>query len=327
VSGTVKAVNSAIVKAKVAGELLRLGVREGDLVHAGQTLGQIDTAELDWRLRQAQQQAGAAQAQVAMAERALVNNQALVRQGFISPTALENAQSTAQGAKATEEAASAAVGLARKALADATLVAPLSGVVSQRLAQPGERLAVDGRVLEIVDLTQLEMEAALAPQDLALVRIGAQATLEVDGVAGSVAAQVARINPSASAGARTVTVYLKLSPNPALRQGLFAKGRVDAGRQQVLAVPASSVRLDQPQPYVLAIDNGLTAQRSVVTGLAGRSDGGNDIVEIVSGVAPGTPLLAGRVGVVRAGTPVRQAALPVAAGAPDTPASAAVAVR
>ena len=302
VTGSIKAVQSALVKARVAGELQQLSVREGDAVRAGQVLGQIDPTETDWRLRQAEQQAGAAQAQVDIAERALANSKALVAQGFISPTALASAESTAQGARASQQAAQAAVELARKARADTRLVAPLSGLVSQRLAQPGERVALDARVLEIVDLSQLELEAALAPQDVALLRLGARARLRVDGLTDPVTGQVARINPSTTAGARTVAAYLRLDPHPGLRQGLFAQGRVEAGGADVLALPNSAVRRDQPQPYVLTFEQGQAAQRSVTLGRSGQADDGEALVEVTAGLQADALVLTARTGPVRPGT-------------------------
>ncbi len=308
VSGGLKAVTSAVVKAKVPAELRSLAVREGDAVKAGQTIGQLDTTELDWRLRQAEQTAAASRAQLDIARRALDNNRALVAQGFISATALDTSVSNEAAAQANLQAADAAVELARKARADARLVAPIAGLVSQRHAQPGERVAVDARIVEIVDLSRLELEAALAPEDVADVRVGQTARLQVDGIAAPVDATVARINPSAQAGTRAVLVYLAVQPQPALRQGLFARGAIAMAGQPVLAVPVSAVRIDQAAPYVLALADGRVVHRPVTLGLRGEAvvDGrAEPVVQLLTGVADGTTLLRGSVGTVRDGTPAR----------------------
>jgi RND family efflux transporter MFP subunit len=301
VSGSLKAVNSAIVKAKVAAELRTVSVREGDAVRAGQVVAQLDPTEFDWRVRQTEQQAAAARAQLEIAQRQLANNQALVAQGFISPTALESSVSAEAGAKATLEAALAAVELARKARADATLVAPISGVVSQRLAQPGERMAIDARLLEIVDLSRLELEAGITPEDLAALRVGALARLQVDGVSDTVPARVVRINPSAQTGSRMVTAYLAVEPLPALRHGLFARGWIDLERRPALVVPLSAVRSDQARPYVLRVNGDRAELRVPEFGSRGQAQG-IDAVEVRTGLAEGDRLLAGSVGFVRDGT-------------------------
>ena len=100
VSGTLKATRSAMVKARVAGELQALEVREGDAVVAGQILARVDATEYLAKQRQAQQQAEAARAQVEVAQRQFDNNKALMDQGFISKTALDISESTLRGAKA-----------------------------------------------------------------------------------------------------------------------------------------------------------------------------------------------------------------------------------
>jgi len=329
VSGSLVAVNSAFVKARVAAEIKSMAVREGDSVRAGQVLAQLDTTEFDWRLRQAEQQAQAARSQLDIAQRALQNSRSLVTQGFISATALENAVSTEAGAQATLQAAMAGVELARKARADATVSAPISGQIAQRLVQPGERVPVDARLLEIVDLSRLELQASVAPENAGLLRVGATAKLNVDGIDGQVTARVVRINPSAQAGSRSVIAYLELEPNPSLRQGLFARGTIELERRQALLLSLSAVRTDQAQPYALRLDGTQVAQRTLSLGQRGQS-GADEVVEVLQGLAEGDRVLAGSLGAVRDGATVRISEIePVAApaDAPRTSASAASAAR
>jgi RND family efflux transporter MFP subunit len=325
VSGALKATQSAVVKARVAGELQELSVREGDRVQAGQVIARIEPSEYQARVRQAQQQADSAKAQVDIAQRQFDNNQALVNQGFISQTALLNSQASLNGAKATHAAALAALDLAEKSLADATLRSPLTGVVAQRLAQPGERVAIEARLIEVINLSQLEIEAALTAEDASRVRVGMTAQLQVEGVAKPVPAKVLRINPSAQMGSRSVVVYLGVQGREGLRQGLFAQGSLGTQSLQVLAVPVSSVRTDKPQPYVQVVQDGKLVHITVRT--AERSEGEQQSLVAVTGVAEGTQVLSGSVGAVREGVQVRFTATAkpdlVPAAAQATPASAA----
>jgi RND family efflux transporter MFP subunit len=317
VSGALKATQSAVVKARVAGELQELSVREGDRVQAGQVIARIEPNEYQARVRQAQQQADSAKAQVDIAQRQFDNNQALVNQGFISQTALLNSQASLNGAKATHAAALAALDLADKSLADATLRSPLTGVVAQRLVQPGERVAIEARLVEVINLSQLEMEAALTAEDASRVRVGMTAQLQVEGVAQPVSAKVLRINPSAQTGSRSVVVYLGIQGREGLRQGLFAQGSLGTQSLQVLAVPVSSVRTDKPQPYVQVVQEGKVAHITVRTGE--RSEGERQNLVAVAGVSEGQQVLSGSVGALREGVQVRF----TAAAKPDlTPAAA-----
>ena len=298
VSGSLRAVESAMVKARVGGELQGLTLREGDSVKAGQEIARIDPTEARARLRQAQQQADAAKAQVDINQRQYANNRALVDQGFISSTAL-----------VTYQAAVSAADVARKTLDDTVLRSPITGLVAQRLAQPGERVAVDARIVEVVNLSRLELEALLTPADSLAVRVGQKAQLSIEGSAAPVAATVARISPSAQAGSRTVPVYLRVE-QPAgetpLRQGLFVQGTLDTGRADVLAVPLDAVRTDKPAPYLQTVKDGRIAHTEVKTGARAVVDGQAWVaVEGVQGnVQDGTVVVAGRIGQLREGTAV-----------------------
>lgn len=318
ISGALKAVNSAIVKARVPGELQGLTVREGDRVEAGQVIARVESTEYADRVRQAQQQADAAKAQVEIAQRQVDNNAALVRQGFISKTAADNSLASLNTAQANHRAAQAGIDVLRKSLADTVLRAPISGQVSQRLAQPGERVAPEARIVEIVDLSRLELEASISPADSVAVRVGQQALLRIEGVAQPVAATVARINPSAQAGSRSVLIYLTVAAQPGLRQGLFAQGQLATETQRALAVPLNAVRTDKPLPYVQVVEGDRIAHRTVQTGVRGQVDG--ELWVAVQGVADGVRVLRGAAGVVREGTQVKLAA-------PVAPASAAQGAR
>ena len=331
VSGGLRAVQSAFVKAKVAAELKSLTVREGDRVSAGQLIGQLDNTEYQWRLRQAQDQAQAAQSQLDTAQRTLDNNKALVDQGFISRNALDTSVNSAAGASASLQAAKATAEIARKAVQDSEIRAPIAGLIAQRLVQPGERVGLDARIVEIVDLDRLELEASMAPEDVVLLRVGQSASVQIDGLAEPVAARVVRINPSASAGSRAVLAYLALDPGAAgagLRQGLFARGSIELQRQSALVVPVSALRFDQARPYVMAVQDGKAVAHAVDTGARGQAliNGRiESVVEILSGLQAGWPVLRGTVGVLREGTLIR---LPAAAsGAGSAAAVAPAALR
>ncbi|PUE09983.1 efflux RND transporter periplasmic adaptor subunit [Limnohabitans sp. T6-20] len=307
VSGTLKASQSAMVKARVAGELMDLVVREGDLVKAGQLIARIDPTEYQARERQAKQQADAAQAQVEIAQKQFDNNKALVDQGFISQTALQTSAASLNGAKATHMAALAALDVTRKALEDASIRSPISGQIAQRLAQPGERMAVDARIVEVVNLSQLELEAALPAADASLVRNGMKAQLKIEGMEEPVSAKVLRINPAAQAGSRSVLVYLGLAGQGGLRQGLFAEGSLGTRTVQALAVPLSSVRTDKPQAYVQVVDGGQVRHVTVQTGARTERTLKNTTLTWVEvqGLTEGAQVLTASAGAVREGTPVK----------------------
>ncbi|MDD4945119.1 MAG: HlyD family efflux transporter periplasmic adaptor subunit, partial [Rhodoferax sp.] len=181
----------------------------------------------------------------------------------------------------------------------------ISGQISQRLVQNGERVAIDTRVLEIVSNQSLELDASVNAADAAWVKVGQDAQLSVEGSTQPFAAKVARLNPSASLGSRALLVYLALAPNTSLRHGMFAQGTLHVGSTQALALPLTAVRTDKPQPYVQLIAQGKVVHTPVTIGARGEFEGQTMVA--VSGVTEGSQVIAGQVGSLRTGTLVQVA--------------------
>ncbi|GAB4400094.1 MAG: efflux RND transporter periplasmic adaptor subunit [Rhodoferax sp.] len=303
VDGTVTARNSAWVKARVAGELQGLSVREGETVTAGAVLATIHAPDVHARLTQAREQAQAAKAQVQTAQRALDNNQALMQRGFVSETALTNARAALESALATAAAAQAGADAAAQVVNDTVVRAPLTGQVSQRLVQNGERVAPDARLLEVIDNRALEAVVQLSAAESLQVRPGQRATLHLADGSPPLVAQVVRLNPAADPQSRRINAYLSLPADAGLRHGLFVQGHIDVDQVQGPAVPVSALRTDEPEPYLQWFD-GRVVRHSPVTVQARGTLRGEEWA-IVSGLPAKAQVLKSSVGRLRDGTPAQ----------------------
>jgi RND family efflux transporter MFP subunit len=311
ITGAVKAQNVAQLKAKVPGELSQLLVREGETVKKGQAVARIDATDYQTRVVQARNSFLAAKGQVDIAQRSFDNNKALVDQNFISKTALDTSLSQLEVAKANAAAAKAALDLAEKAVGDTLVTSPISGVVSQRFAQQGEKLGQDAKIVEVVDLSALELEAAVPAQDVTQVRAGQVAHVVADGLTQAVEGNVVRIAPATQGTSRNVMVYIKLKPEAGqlMKQGMFAQGTITMGSNvSQLAVPVSAVRVDEPQPYVWLLSagnaNGEGAKlikSTVVLGTRTQTDT-DTLVSITSGARVNSRILRGGIASIQDGT-------------------------
>lgn len=324
VTGTLTPVERTTVKARVAGEIAELAVREGDAVRDGQLLARLDPTDFDLRVREREAQLRSAQAQLEQAQRTLENNRRLLEKQFISQNAFDNAASAVDVAAAARDAAVAQLNQARKALADTRIIAPMSGVVAERFAQVGEKLPVDGRILSIVDLSRMEIEAPVPASEIAAVRIGQPVAMSIEGIAGEQAGRVVRINPGTQAGTRSVPVYLALSfpEGSRVRAGMFAQGRLALEeRRDVLVVPLAAIRDAGGRQFVYLIDDGRLVERDLRVGLRDESapagQGAVGLAEVLDGLKAGDHIVGVNLGTLRAGS--RVAVAPVAPAPPPAP--------
>ena len=196
------------VATKIPGRVTEVLADEGDAVEAGQVLARIDTKDSEAQLRQAEaeierarQTRVAAQAlvtqrrsELVFAEQELQRAQALHERGFASRERLDQRRAESQTASAalaaalaqievadrTIDAMTAAADRIRVGIADGVLTAPRSGRVLYRLAEPGEVLGVGGRVLTLLDLTDVYMTIFLPTREAGRVPLGGEARIVLD---------------------------------------------------------------------------------------------------------------------------------------------------
>ena len=316
-TGSLKAVDSATVKAKVAGELRILSVREGMAVNKGDVVGQIDPTDYELRIHEKQAQLRQAEAQWLTAQRNAEANSQLVARGFISENSSANTISALDAAKAARDAVQFQLEQAMKALADTRLIAPISGVVAERFALPGEKLSPDNRVVSIVSTQKLEAEVAVPAQDLAGIRPGQSLRLKVEGIETEQAAKVLRINPATSGNSRNVMVYLGLeSSGTSLRAGAFVQGLLPIqARAEVLAVPVNAVRDQGGRQSVWVVRQGKLEERVVRTGIrddqAKAPNGAIGMVQILEGLQEGDTVIATTLGSSSSGSAAMKNGVPV----------------
>jgi len=305
ITGTLAPSNWTTVKAKVAGDLKTILVREGESVKPGQVLARIDTQDAQARLDEKAADLEGGRAQLALAQKNRANNLALLQQKFISQNAFDGVQSNYQVSEARLKALEAQVALAKKALADTVVTAPQAGIVSQRHAQPGEKLPVDGKILTLVDLAQMEVEAAVPAGDIPSIRIGQEVRFRVEGFGErEFRGRIDRINPATQTGSRSILVYAVL-PNQdgALKGGMFAKGSVTLSRiDSAQVLPLSAVREENGKAYVMRIANDRLESLPVRLGLRNEDEG---TVQIVDGLDAQSRVIRANTGTYKPGALVK----------------------
>ncbi len=294
ISGTLKPLTQAVVKAKVAAEVAKVHVQEGERVTAGQVLVSLDTADL--RARHDAQLAAVAEmkARLDLADKNEANNRALLQKNFISQNAFDAVSNSAEVARANLRSAEAQAGIAQRALADASIRAPFSGIVAKRMIHTGEKVSADMPVLHIVDLSRMELEASVPVSEIPGIRIGQEISFTVDGFSDrKFVGKVERINPSAEAGSRSISVFVAL-PNPeqTLKGGMFATGKLAAqSARPVNAVPLVALREEGGQSFVFVIEKDKIERKPVTAGTRNVDIG---MVEIREGLASGAQVVAVR---------------------------------
>jgi membrane fusion protein, multidrug efflux system len=320
-SGPLVAPQTALVRAKAGGTLLTLVVAEGSRVKAGQLLGRIELAELNTRVAERNAMLESARAALLQAERTQASNERLAAQQFISSNALDTSRAALDTARANLNAAQASLDTAKVGLREASLLAPISGIVAKRHVLPGEKVSVEQQLLTIVDLARLELAGNVGTHEVGRLSPGMPVQVQVEGVDQPVAGRLARIAPAAEPGTRSIGVTIELAnPKETLRAGQYAMARAAlADDTERLTLPVTAVGKTSGQDHVWVIEGGTLARRAITVG---RRDEREGRVEVLQGVTPASQVLAARFDNLREGAKASVVAAkssPVASAAASTP--------
>lgn len=257
-------------------------VREGEAVQKGQVLARFHATSLAPAAVSAE-----AQRRVAAADFERMTN--LFGEGAVSQKDVENAELALRAAEANEA-------LAKKRLDEATVRAPVAGVIAGRLVDGGDRVKDGDPLFRLVNTGVLEFEATVPASYVGDIRPGAAVVLAVTGLEGAaVSGRVSRVNATADPSTRQVKVYVTVpNANRRLVGGLFASGRIVLQeRRGAIVIPRPGLRTDDAgRSYVLVIENDRVARRDVV---AGVYDEVRSLYEITQGLSGGETVIIGPV--------------------------------
>ncbi len=253
-SGTVTAWEEVPVGAETGGlTAVSVNVEEGQMVRQGQVLVQLNDSVLRAQLRQQQAAVVSAKATQAQADAALRRARDLQQKGYLSQASLET--STAQQATAAAQVASAqaAEGETVARLAQASIRAPVSGLISKRSVTKGQIVSMGSELFRIVRDGRLELNAEIPETDLALVRAGMPAQITSEQV-GTVSGHVRLVNSEVDPASRLGVARVALSAMGGFRPGMFARTQINASAQPAATVPTAALLYRENNAGVFVVD-------------------------------------------------------------------------
>ena len=228
--------------------------------------------------------------------------------------AIRTAQAQVSTAEAGVRAARSAVGstqaqveAAQKAVNDTYVKSPISGFVSERVADVGEYISPNtpnSKIATIMRTSVLRLRIDVPEQSIGKVSSGQSISLQVTAFPDrNFAGTVVRISPSVNATARTLVVEAEV-PNTEglLKPGQFATGRITQAKPEpAVMIPAVAVRTEGDVNRVFVIKDGAAHEQLVQLGLLE-----NDMIQVKQGVIEGDVVATSNVNALRDGVLVRQ---------------------
>ncbi|NGM50555.1 efflux RND transporter periplasmic adaptor subunit [Caulobacter sp. 602-2] len=301
-SGTISAWEEVPVGAETGGlTATAVNAEEGQFVRQGQVLVALNDTLLRAQLRQQDASVTSARATLAEAEASLKRSRELLAKGFLSQASLDTATARQATAAAQVAAAEAARGETAARVAQASIRAPVSGLIVRRSVTKGQIVSAGSELFRIVRDGRMELDAELPETDLGLVKAGMAAVITSEQVGkadGAVRIVTSEVDPQTRLGVARIA----LTAMGAFRPGMFARAQIQAGDQASPVVPSAAILYRQNQPGVFMVDRNRKAQFRKVAIVARTGD-----VTAVTGVAAGEEVVVQGAGFLGDGDAVRVA--------------------
>lgn len=270
-TATLEAEEEAEVVAKVQGVVEEILVEEGDPVQAGQVMARLEDEQLTVQLAQAE-------ANMRKLENDYLRNQELFNKNLISAEVF-------QRSKFEYESQKAAYDLAKLQLEYASIRAPISGVVAQRLIKVGNMVLANQPTFRITDFDPLLAVLHVPEHEMRKLRVGQPARLSVDALPGAeFTGYVERISPVVDPTTGTFKVTVEVNdPSRQLKPGMFARLQIVYDvHENALLVPKEAILAEDAESAIFVVKDQLAYRRIVQTGYTNRTH-----IEVLSGVDAG----------------------------------------
>ena len=281
--GTVEPRRKTIVAGQILATISRISVHAGDPVTKGQQLVELDDRELQARLREAEAAVAASGADLVTREHDFQRYKMMYEEKAVSKEDYDKFRGAYDVAQAQLRRAEEQVRRLKVMLSYTQIRAPVSGIVTNRFADPGDLAAPGKPLLALHDPHDLELHASVREALIRIVQPGMELPLRIDAVALQTNGRVREIVPQAQEASRSMLVKITIPADKTSRLyvGMFGRVSLPIGHVDRLLVPAAAIqRIGQLELIEVAGTNGSLERRFVRTG---RRFG--DKVEILSGLA------------------------------------------
>lgn len=236
------------------GQVSRVFVEAGDWVRQGQVLISVDRSVQVQQAAALEAQIGVARADLQLAQNELDRALQLVDRGFISKADVDRKTATRDAARARVNVATAQLAETRARNARLDIRAPVSGYVLERKVEPGQTVSAgSGTLFRLAQDGQMELQAQLSEDDLALIAVGVPASVTPVGTDRQFGGTIWQVSPVINQQTRQGIARISLPFDKALRPGGFASVEIKAGAMSAPVLPESAVQTGREGSFVYIV--------------------------------------------------------------------------